>query len=301
MKDIFVKIARPIILFKRTFLNVVIVTIKYISNKIGNKYNFSVEDALLHLNERNWKLKPVEIVSEKSDNYFLSIDGFKFFWPKKFDTDDLSWIYSEIFNNAKINPSSYNYEKAPIEKNAWVFDAGASEGFFTAFAFQRTTGTVYAFEPIKELEVSLIETFNKNYNDGRFKMISAGIGKEECTMQLSLNFSHPCDASTFDDINVEKREVKIVTIDNIVKSESLNGRGFIKMDIEGAEMDALKGAITTLKELKPNLAIAVYHEYENGLECAKIIKKANPDYTIKFRGMNGYFKGKARPYILFAY
>jgi FkbM family methyltransferase len=201
----------------------------------------------------------------------------------------------------KRNPSSYNFEKAPIDKNAWVFDAGASEGFFTSYALNNTTGNVYAFEPIKELEYSLIETYKKEYESGRFKMVSAGIGKENTTMQLSLNFNHPCDASTCDDLNTEKRDIKIVTIDEIVNSEFLNGPGFIKMDIEGAEMDGLKGAASTLKELKPNLAIAVYHDYENAIECAEIIKNANPNYKIKFRGMNGYFKGKARPYILFAY
>lgn len=274
---------------------------KYFTNKFGNKYYFSFNDALLHLRERNWKLKPVETISDAGENHRLSINGLEFYWPKNFGTDDLSWIYAEIFNDIKINPSSYYHEKVPIEKDAWVFDAGASEGFFTAYALERTTGTVFAFEPIKELEAALIETFKKDFEGGRFKMISAGIGKEESTMQLSLNFSHPCDATTSAEVNIEKREIRIVTIDEIVKSEALTGPGFIKMDIEGAEMDALKGATQTLKDLKPKLAIAVYHEYENGSDCAKIIKEANPSYTIEFRGMNGYFKGKARPYILFAY
>jgi FkbM family methyltransferase len=301
MKDLFVKIARPIILFKRSTLNVIKVFTKYFTNILGNKYDFSINDAILHLHERNWKLKPVETIAEKGENYQLSIDGFEFYWPKIFGTNDLSWIYSEIYNDIKINPSSYYHEKALIEKDAWVFDAGASEGFFSAYALQRTTGKVFAFEPIKELEVALIETYKKEYDSGKFKMVSAGIGKEDGTMQLSLNFSHPCDASTLDDMNIEKRKIMIVTIDDIVKSETLKGPGFIKMDIEGAEMDALKGATQTLKELKPKLAIAVYHEYENGFECAEIIKDANPSYTIEFRGMNGYYEGKARPYILFAY
>lgn len=301
MKALLVKIASPIILFKRASLNVIEVLAKYFTNKFGNKYDFSINDALLHLRERNWKLKPIETISEEGENYYLSINGLKFYWPKNFGTGDLSWIYAEIFNDIKVNPSSYHHEKIPIEKDAWVFDAGASEGFFTAYALEKTTGTVFAFEPIKELEAALIKTFKKDYEDGRFKMVSAGIGKEESTMQLSLNFSHPCDASTSDDANIERREIRIVTIDDIVKSEALTRPGFIKMDIEGAEMDALKGATQTLKNLKPKLAIAVYHEYENGFECAEIIKSANPSYTIEFRGMNGYFKGKVRPYILFAY
>ena len=56
------------------------------------------------------------------------------------------------------------------------------------------------------------------------------------------------------------------------------------MDIEGYKMNALKGAEKTLRNLKPSLAIAVYHEYENALRCKEIIKKANPDYEFEFRG-----------------
>ncbi|KKM84494.1 hypothetical protein LCGC14_1298540 [marine sediment metagenome] len=74
----------------------------------------------------------------------------------------------------------------------------------------------------------------------------------------------------------------------------------IKMDIEGYEMSALRAAMSLMKNHKPRLAIAVYHELENALKCAEIIKNANPTYKVEFRGYYGYFE-PARPYMLFAY
>jgi hypothetical protein len=65
-------------------------------------------------------------------------------------------------------------------------------------------------------------------------------------------------------------------------------------------MNALRGASVVLKELKPKLAVAVYHNLNNANECAAIIMKANPAYKIEFRGMYGYFD-PPRPYMLFAH
>jgi len=66
--------------------------------------------------------------------------------------------------------------------------------------------------------------------------------------------------------------VQVITIDEIIGRYKLDGEGFLKMDIESAEMDSLMGAQNTLKTLKPRLAITVYHEYENARKFAAIIK-----------------------------
>ena len=94
--------------------------------------------------------------------------------------------------------------------------------------------------------------------------------------------------------------VTVTTIDKVIQGQNFFGNGLIKMDIEGFEMKALEGAKNTLRTLKPSLAIAVYHEYENANKCAEIIKNANPEYKIELRGCYGYFK-PARPYMLFAW
>lgn len=58
---------------------------------------------------------------------------------------------------------------------------------------------------------------------------------------------------------------------------------FVKMDIEGFELDALKGMTRILKEDKPKLAICVYHKPMDILEIPEFIKSVNPDYKISLR------------------
>ncbi|MDX4069419.1 FkbM family methyltransferase [Aliarcobacter skirrowii] len=74
--------------------------------------------------------------------------------------------------------------------------------------------------------------------------------------------------------------VKTTTIDKTVKDLNLEKVDFIKMDIEGFELQALEGAINTLKEFKPKLAISLYHKYKDFVEIPCWIKTNFPEYKI---------------------
>lgn len=55
------------------------------------------------------------------------------------------------------------------------------------------------------------------------------------------------------------------------------------MDIEGAEINALKGAEKTIKGYKPKLAICVYHKKEDIWEIPKLILSYVPEYKLYLR------------------
>ncbi len=58
---------------------------------------------------------------------------------------------------------------------------------------------------------------------------------------------------------------------------------FIKMDIEGAEPDALEGARETIRKTRPILAICAYHKCQHLWQLPLIIKSILPDYQIRLR------------------
>ncbi len=97
-------------------------------------------------------------------------------------------------------------------------------------------------------------------------------------------------------INAEKEEVKLVTLDEDIK-ENIS---FLKMDIEGSEINALLGAKEHIIRDHPKLAICTYHRYEHLWEIPKIIRSMNPDYKLYLR-YNGAINGAmASEHVAFA-
>ena len=74
--------------------------------------------------------------------------------------------------------------------------------------------------------------------------------------------------------------IEVDTIDNLVNGASVT---FIKMDIEGAELNALKGAEKTIKKYRPRLAICVYHKKDDLLNMFRYIKTLHEDYKLCLR------------------
>ena len=58
---------------------------------------------------------------------------------------------------------------------------------------------------------------------------------------------------------------------------------FIKLDVEGAELDVLKGAANSIKKFKPILAVSAYHKHEDLWTLMPYIKSLNPNYKFAFR------------------
>nr|WP_297705480.1 FkbM family methyltransferase [uncultured Butyrivibrio sp.] len=68
----------------------------------------------------------------------------------------------------------------------------------------------------------------------------------------------------------------------------LDGRraSFIKMDIEGAERNALEGARETIMKYHPKLAICIYHQVDDFVEIPRIILAIDNSYRFCFRHYN---------------
>ena len=70
-----------------------------------------------------------------------------------------------------------------------------------------------------------------------------------------------------------------MTIDTFVKENDLKV-GYITVDVEGAEMDLLEGAVETLKTQKPILTISMYHKVTDFFDIIPWI--ANLDLGYEF-------------------
>ncbi len=69
-----------------------------------------------------------------------------------------------------------------------------------------------------------------------------------------------------------------LSIDDLVSQQKLDRVDFIKMDIEGAELQALKGAENTLKKFRPKLAISAYHKIDDLIVLPGYLDSLNLGY-----------------------
>ncbi len=81
-------------------------------------------------------------------------------------------------------------------------------------------------------------------------------------------------------ISSDGETIETVTVDTLCKDKSVT---YIKMDVEGSEIEALIGAKKTLAEKKPKLNIALYHRFSDIFEIPLLIKNINPDYEFHIR------------------
>lgn len=173
--------------------------------------------------------------------------------------------------------------------NDIVLDAGANCGHLSIF-FSKLVGKegrVYAFEPDK-FNIERISE-NQALNRELFNNIQI----EELLLWNENKWIDFNEAGTVgssavwitDADNCVQKEA--VRIDDWVTKNNITKLDFIKMDIEGAEIEALDGCVQTLENLKPNFAIASYHIVNGEATYIKVeafFKKMNYPYkTVRFR------------------
>ncbi len=292
----------------RNIINIYLTTRKIFKNykrQHPNEYIFSRSDIWLYLREKLATFLRPQILEENDPISQVSIGPYTVFCPNDV-ISDLPWLYHEVCDDWKYNPSSYFHpEILDLQPFDWIMDGGACEGLFSLHAKEICNGKIIALEPLPIWKPILQKTFSANRHDKCDIIVeTSGLSNSKQYAKIIINEDHLCSSSILDvsqDDNLfNKITIKLETIDFIATKYNLEGDGFIKMDIEGYEMKALLGGERVIKKHKPKLAIAVYHEYENANKCAEIIKSFRSDYIIEYRGMYGY-EVPPRPYFLFAY
>lgn len=76
------------------------------------------------------------------------------------------------------------------------------------------------------------------------------------------------------------REVKMMKTDTMLRGDAAT---YIKIDVEGAEMNALMGAEQTISQFHPKLNIALYHRNEDMFALPLLINKMNKKYKLYMR------------------
>lgn len=171
-------------------------------------------------------------------------------------------------------PQYFDKSLLPTPKNNDVFvDCGgyigdSVEQFIERY--NRNYKKIYMFEPERN-NIKIAKKVLTNYRD--VEIIEAGVGREEG----DLYFNGSDSGGRIQKTGTYKISVR--SIDDSVKEPAT----FIKMDIEGAEKDALYGAKQQIANYSPTLTICVYHLRDDIYSIFEQIKTYRDDYSVYLR------------------
>lgn len=199
-----------------------------------------------------------------------------------------------LFTNEALYPivEDFNYyqHSYKVKADDVIIDAGANCGHLSIFFSKLVgpNGKIFAFEP----DIFNIERIikNKNLNPD----LPDNIFIEDLLLWDKNELIDFYEAGTVGSSavwmpdNEQCVKKQAVSIDSWVVTNNIHKLDFIKMDIEGAEIEALNGCSVTIKTLKPNFAIASYHMVNGEQTYIKVEQFFNamnyPCQTVKFRG-----------------
>jgi len=185
--------------------------------------------------------------------------------------------YSLFYVLAELELEPYAEDRPDALRGRVVLDCGAHLGVFTRQALAAGAAEVIAIEPGPPQVYCLRRTFAKEIAEGRVRVEAKGVWDREG--QLDLASGEDTARSSLTGLAGGKVvTVPVITIDRLASELGLTSVGFIKMDIEGAEPQALAGAAGILREQRPRLAIAAYHRPDDHRKILEAVRQANPLY-----------------------
>ena len=200
-----------------------------------------------------------------------------------------------------VDFDEYQIHEHRIRPGDVVIDCGGHVGFYTKLALRQGASLVVAFEPDPENHGLFSQNLQQEIADGRVILIKAGVWDERDELVFHHSKDNPGAHGFFgnDGEEVLVENVPVLPLDDQVEELGLQRVDWIKMDIEGAEQRALKGAARTLAKFRPSLAICTYHRQDDPDSIPPIVLAANSAYTTAAKRIaaNGFI----RPKVLFFY
>ncbi|MBU3844586.1 MAG: FkbM family methyltransferase [Candidatus Anaerobiospirillum pullicola] len=211
--------------------------------------------------------------------------------PKTMHCDAMETTY--LVNMLLTTFINEQYKYAPhvmVEPGDIFIDCGACFGDTSLWAYQEGAKEVYSFEPSPDNFLSLkINMEQFGYDPNRCFPYAVGDKDEDLHFAAAPGMAGSCNVNANGNVVVHS-----VKLDDFLKERNIKPT-FLKFDIEGAEMGALRGLRETITTFKPKLAVSLYHKLSDMWEVPLLIKEMVPEY--KFYCRKNHIKNE---FILYA-
>lgn len=171
-----------------------------------------------------------------------------------------------------------------VRRGDVVLDCGANMGTFVHEALDAGAKLVVAVEPSPGNVESMKRTFAREIADGRVIIYPKGVWNKDDTLELNVFGNSALDSfvmNTRSEAAGEKPtkvRLPLTTIDKLVAELGLEKVDYIKMDIEGAERQAIAGGAETIRKFRPRMSIATENLDDDYRAVPAAVRAIRTDY-----------------------
>jgi FkbM family methyltransferase len=169
---------------------------------------------------------------------------------------------------------------APTRNERFV-DCGASVAESAGALIDVTGGSldrIWMIEPDR-FNIETLEKFMHGFDGSALRPKLALHGCAVSDENTEMNFVHQGGHGGKLEFDVGGDKVPVRRLDDLLDAEPT----LIKMDIEGSELAALRGAAECIRQARPKLAISAYHRGTDLIDLAKFVHEVRPDYRVGLR------------------
>lgn len=207
------------------------------------------------------------------------------------EDEESKFVYRQMikfrYTNNYNDLPKYNYSNQYFVDGIFLYSEG--ECFIDCGAYIGDTVNAFKNEMKKHMitqyDFVCFEPDDENYEQLKKKHGDGKLIKAGCWAFSSLSLCFENGMETAGKIIENPTgdnyiKIPVVSIDDCPECKKAT---FIKMDIEGAEYQALLGAKATIQTNKPKLAICIYHSNEDMIRIAELIHEFVPEYRLMVR------------------
>ena len=181
--------------------------------------------------------------------------------------------------------NQYEHGKVTLAPDDVIIDAGAFIGDTAVFFHHKLGGRcqIHSFELLDENLALLLHNLERNgVRDDQIVLNKLALTDRSGDEIVIAGGASQGATSIFGQGGRGDR-VQTITLDDYVLRLGLSRVDFIKMDIEGAEVQALNGARQTIQHFKPRLAICLYHKWDDAFTIPQALAATGVDYEFGFK------------------
>ena len=220
----------------------------------------------------------------KDATELVNNEGYTILISQKQYTDRIKSLFNRdsvlVVDNHLVGRCGWQYfDYFEPNDNEVFIDGGSLDGTSSVEFAKWSKGAysaIYAFEPNPKMVQECMDTLN-TLSCHKVYFYNCALWNRKCRLNFNNESRSKWDACVSSDGIVS---VEADSLDNIIGQNRVT---FIKLDVEGSELETLMGAANIIKRDHPRMAVSVYHKKNDIFDVAHYLLSLVDNYTFAIR------------------